>query len=172
MGAAVIELPPPGRWALGSEALPLAEVLLQLGGRQGLRTGWLGAEARFLSNLTILDNLRLLFQWREESEGIFAASLDEALATLGFNTPEWLRLRPDQLREPQLLRAGLLRVWLLRPEVLVLQPAALAQAGPDVTGQLVAAFAEARLLLLAEPAPDWPAWPLAGATSDAQEIPA
>lgn len=165
----MIELPLPGRWALGADSQPLAEALLVLARRQGLRTGWLGREARFLSNLSIVDNLRLLFHWREESESAFATGLEAALAALGFQSSEWLPLRPDQLREPQLLRAGLLRVWLLRPEVLVLRPETLVQAGPVLVERLLAEFADARLLLLGEPAPEWPVWP-AGHNHDSQEV--
>lgn len=154
----MIALPPVGRWALGSEAQPLAEALLQLAQREGLRTAWLGREASFLSNLDIQENLRLVFEWQRGSED-FDAALARALDVLGPGAANWLRRRPAQLREPELLRAALVRVFLLLPEVLVLAPAALAQAGPALAAQLVATFAPCRLLLLAEPAPDWPAWP-------------
>jgi ABC-type transport system involved in cytochrome c biogenesis ATPase subunit len=165
----VIALPPAGHWALGSEGQPLAEVLLLLAQRQGLRTAWLGREAGFLSNLSLLENLRLLFHWRDESEAAFTAGLARALAWLQVDDPDWLRQRPSQLREAQLLRASLLRLHLLQPAVLVLQPAALAQAGSVLADQLVATFAEARLLLLAEPTPDWPAWPLTDAPPAVEE---
>lgn len=155
MEPALSGLPPPGRWALGAEAQRLAEALLQAAQRQGLRTGWLAPEAGFLSNLSVAENLRLLHDWHHRDGASFAADLEQALARVSMPRPEWLQQRPAQLRARQLQQAGLLRVALLAPEVLVLHPASLAQAG----SQLVAAFAQARLLLLAEPAPDWPAWP-------------
>lgn len=159
MGA-VVTLPPPGRWALGAESQPLAEQLLQLAQRQGLRTGWLGREARFLSNLSLLENLRLLHTWQHDAAA-FEPALEQALAQLQLGRPDWLWQRPAKLRESTLLRAGLLRVFLLQPQVLVLQPAALAQSGA-LADQLVAAFTGARLLLLAEPTSDWPAWTPSG----------
>lgn len=166
----MIALPPVGRWALGSEGQPLAEALLELARREGLGTAWFGHEARFLSNLSVLENLRLLFQWRDEREAAFDTALAAALARLSFGAPDWLHLRPAQLRDPQFLRASLLRLHLLMPEVVVVQPALLAQAGPALTDQLVGTFARARLLLLADPAPEWPVWPAAPAPLAAEEI--
>lgn len=163
-------LPPPGRWALGREAQGLAEPLLLQAQRQGLRTAWLGQEATFLSNLSILENLRLLHEWQGGSAAAFAHSLREAAHCLQLERPEWLHQRPAQLREAQLLEAGLLRTMLVRPEVLVLQPEALQEAGPLLSARLVSAFTEARLLLLAEPSPDWPAWPQLEPATSPEEL--
>jgi hypothetical protein len=157
-------LPPPGRWALGDEAQRQAELLLQTAQQQGLRTAWLAPDARFLSNLNIIENLRVLHDWHERAAG-FEADLEAALERLGMvPPPAWLQQRPSSLRDRQLLLAGLLRVFLLAPDVVVLHPGSLAQAGAGLTARLVETFAEARLLLLGEADADWPAWP--GAVPD------
>lgn len=167
-----MELPPPGRWALGAEAQVFAEKLLLQAQRQGLRTGWLGAEAGFLSNLSVQENLRLLHEWHGADAAAFEPALREAQVLVSQFRPEWLQQRPAQLRDPQLLKASLLRIFLLRPQVLVLQPEALRQAGPVLADQLVAALTESRLLLLAEPASEWPAWPQSGPVAAVEEHPA
>lgn len=152
-------LPPPGRWALGSEAQPRAEALVLAAQQAGRRTGWLAAEAGFLSNLTVLENLRLLYDWqRGEGDG-FDAAVGRALAELGLGGPDWLLARPSQLAPAALGRARLLRLLVLRPDLVVLQPASLAEAGAVAAARLIAGLEGACLLLLAEPAPDWPAWP-------------
>lgn len=152
-------LPPPGRWALGADAQAAAEALVAQAQREGLRTGWLAPEAGFLSNLNIIENLRLAYDWLHHDGEHFDASLSRALGELQLGEPEWLGARPSQLGARPLLLARLLRLLLLRPALVVLHPASLAQAGPVLVDQLIAGLGGACLLLLAEPAPDWPAWP-------------
>lgn len=159
MGVAVSLLPPAGCWALGINARAQAEVLLAEAARQGLRTGWLGAEAGFLSNLSVQENLRLMHDWHATGIDSFAAGLQAALDVMQFQMPDWLYRRPSELLEIQLLHARVLRILLLRPDVLVLHPVTLAQAGELLTDSLVDVFAGARLLLLDEPSVNWPAWP-------------
>lgn len=151
-------LPSPGHWALGSDAQAAAEALVQAAQRAGLRTGWLAAEAGFLSNLNIGENLRLLHDWGLGDGEDFEAALARAAAQLDLDAGAWLPERPSQLRGGELLRARLLRLLLLRPDLVVLQPSQLTQAGP-LAAPFIAGLAGARLLLLADPAPDWPAWP-------------
>ena len=164
-------LPPPGRWALGSESQVLAEALVLQAQREGLGTAWLAPEAGFLSNLSMLENLRLVHDWSRGDGGRFEADLMEALARLGLSEPDWLQQRPSQVRSRQVLQAAFLRAVLVEPAVLVLHPDSLAEAGPLAT-QLIAAFAQARLLLLAEPGPDWPAWPQPEPAVAAEDPPA
>jgi hypothetical protein len=164
-------LPPPGRWALGSEARVLAETLVQLAQHAGLRTAWLAPEAGFLSNLDMQENLRLVHDWQGR-DAAFEEDLARALQLLGLTAPDWLLQRPVQLRARQLLQAACLRAALVAPALLVLHPDSLAEAGPALAGQLVAAFPDARLLLLAEPAPDWPAWPQPASVVVPEEHPA
>lgn len=152
-------LPPVGRWALGIGAREQAEGLLAEAAHQGLRTGWLGAEAGFLSNLSVQENLRFMHDWHASPDQGFAADLQAALEIMQLQMPDWLHQRPSELLETQLLRARVLRILLLLPEVLVLHPVTLAQADSVLTAPLLDAFADARLLLLAEPAVNWPAWP-------------
>lgn len=152
-------LPPGGRWALGADAQALAEALVAQAQRAGLRTGWLAAEAGFLSNLNIHENLHLFLDWVSGDGADFEARLARAAAQLGVEAEDWLHARPAHLRTGQLLKARLLRLLLLRPDVVVLQPALLAQAGPALADPFIAALAGSRLLLLAEPTPEWPAWP-------------
>lgn len=151
-------LPPPGPWALGPDAQAAAEALVQSAQRAGLRTGWLAPEACFLSNLNIEENLRLLHDWGLGDGAGFDAALARAAAVLAIDPGEWLAERPAHLRASVLLRARLLRLLLLRPDLVVLHPAQLTQAGP-LAAPFIAGLAGARLLLLADPAPDWPAWP-------------
>lgn len=152
-------LPAKGRWALGTAAQPLAEALLAVAVRQGLRIGWLGPEAGFLSNLSLQENLRLMHDWHETKTDAFAADLQAALDVMQLPMPDWLYQRPSQLLEEELLHARLLRVLLLRPEVLVLNPLILAQAGAVLRKQLVDVFSGASLYLLDQPSQNWPAWP-------------
>lgn len=154
-----MSLPPPGRWALGGESQALAEQLLAEARAQGLRTAWLGPEAGFLSNLSLQENLRLFHDWQSEPGRPFEAALQAALAALELSLPAWLLQRPSQLRSGQLLQASYLRVFLLRPAVVVLSPHGAGQGSAALHERLVSGFAEARLLLLAEAAADWPAWP-------------
>lgn len=160
-------LPPPGQWALGRDAAALAEALVARAQQAGLATGWLAAEAGLLSNLTVLENLRLPWDWQGRDGGRFEAAVERALAELGLGTPDWLLARPAQLPPAVLLRARLLRLLVLRPGLVVLHPASLAEAGPALADRFVAGLAGACLLLLAEPAPGWPAWPPAGADASA-----
>lgn len=159
MGAAVSTLPPPGHWALGADTQAHAELLVAQAQREGLRTGWLANEAGFLSNLNIIENLRLLHDWYSDDCAAFEAALEKAVAQLPAPAPDWLQARPSQLGAATLLRARCLRLLLLRPDLVVLHPASLAQAGAVLTDQLIAGLAGTRLLLLAEPAPGWAAWP-------------
>ncbi|MDI1301829.1 MAG: hypothetical protein PSX71_07995 [bacterium] len=163
------QLPPAGRWALGPEARALAEDLLALALHQGLHTGWLGAEAGFLSNLSVQENLRFMHDWQAGSSRSFGADLQAALDTMQWPVPDWLHQRPSELQDLQLLHARVLRVLLLRPDVLVLHPVTLAQAGALPTDALLDAFASARLLLLAEPSANWPAWPAPALLPDPTE---
>lgn len=158
-------LPPPGRWALGADAHAAAEVLLVQARREGLRTGWLAVEAGFLSNLNIHENLHLFLDWVSGDGHDFEAALARAAAQLGFDAGDWLQARPAHLRAGQLLKARLLRLLLLKPDLVVLQPALLAQAGPALADPFIAGLAGSRLLLLAEPTPEWPAWPPADAVA-------
>lgn len=167
MGTPVSTLPPPGRWALGADTQAHAELLVAQAQRDGLRTGWLANEAGFLSNLNIIENLRLLHDWYSDDGAAFEAALERAVAQLPAPAPDWLQARPSQLGAATLLHARCLRLLLLRPDLVVLHPACLAQAGGTLADQLIAGLAGARLLLLAEPAPDWPAWPSARPTGPA-----
>lgn len=152
-------LPPPGRWALGADAQALAEALVAQAQREGLRTGWLSAEAGFLSNLNILENLQLFHDWVSGDGGGFDTALARAAAQLSLDPGEWLHARPGHLRPGPLLRARLLRLLLLQPALVVLHPALLAQAGPALAEPFIAGLTGGRLLLLADATPDWPAWP-------------
>lgn len=152
-------LPPPGRWALGADAQAAAEALVAQAQREGLRTGWLSAEAGFLSNLNILENLQLFHDWVSGDGRGFDTALARASAQLSLDPGEWLHARPGHLRQGPLLRARLLRLLLLQPGLAVLHPALLAQAGPALAEPFIAGLAGARLLLLADATPDWPAWP-------------
>ncbi|MCC2636386.1 MAG: hypothetical protein K0Q68_105 [Moraxellaceae bacterium] len=167
MGPAVSTLPPPGHWALGADTQAHAERLVAQAQREGLRTGWLASEAGFLSNLNIIENLRLLHDWYSDDGAAFEVALSKAVAQLPVPATDWLQARPSQLGAATLLQARCLRLLLLRPDFVVLHPACLAQAGPGLADQLVAGLAGARLLLLAEPMPDWPAWPPARPTGPA-----
>lgn len=159
-------LPPPGPWALGPDAQAAAEALVQSAQRAGLRTGWLALEACFLSNLNIEENLRLLHDWGLGDGAGFDAALARAAAVLAIDPGEWLAERPAHLRASVLLRARLLRLLLLRPDLVVLHPAQLTQAGP-LAAPFIAGLAGARLLLLADASPEWPAWPPASTTTAA-----
>lgn len=163
-------LPPPGRWAVGVDGQALAEALVTQAQREGLRTGWLSAEAGFLSNLNIQENLHLFLDWVSGDGHEFEAALARASVQLGVDASEWLHARPAHLRAGQLLRARLLRLLLLRPGLVVLQPALLAQAGSTLADPFIAALAGSRLLLLAEPTPEWPAWPPAEAAATAAAV--
>lgn len=157
-------LPPPGRWALGPDAQADAEALVLAAQRAGLRTGWLSAEAGFLSNLNIEENLRLLHDWHPAAGETFEAALARAQAALGIDPADFLHARPAHLRAAVLLRARLLRLALLRPGLVVLSPALLAQANHLGTA-LLDALTGARLLLLGEASGEWPAWtPVANVT--------
>jgi hypothetical protein len=150
-------LPPPGRWALGSDAQAGAEALVLAAQRAGLRTGWLSAEAGFLSNLNIEENLRLLHDWHPATGESFGTALARAQAALGIDPADFLQARPAHLRAGVLLRARLLRLAVLRPGLVVLAPALLAQAG-HLGAALLDALTGARLLLLGEASGEWPAW--------------
>lgn len=168
MGFAVNSLPPVGHWALGPGARARAEDLLAEASRQGLRTGWLGAGAGFLSNLSVQENLRFMHDWHATGSR-FATDLQAALDHMQLQMPDWLHQRPSELLDTQLLHAYVLRIFLLRPEVLVLHPVTLAQAGAVLTDPLIGALAHARLLLLAEPSANWPAWPAHAILPDSGE---
>lgn len=153
------ELPPAGRWAIGADAKDYGERLLSTARSQGLRTAWLGAEAGFLSNLSVLENLRLMHDWHAASAQAFEADLLLALDVMELETPEWLQMRPSQLLDSQLIRARLLRVLMLQPEAVVLSPVTLALAGEAMTGRLLEQFDGVRIFLLDQPHANWPAWP-------------
>lgn len=153
-----VTLPPPGRWAIGTDAQH-AEQMLALARAQGLRTAWLGAEAGFLSNLSVLENLRLMHDWHHGHPEAFALDLLAAMDIMELDMPDWLQMRPSQLLDSQLVRARLLRVLLLRADVAVLSPIALGLAGDAVGTRLLAQFDGARIFLLGEAQPNWPAWP-------------
>lgn len=165
----MILLPPKGRWALGADAHKFAEALLAEAARKGLRTGWLSAEAGFLSNLSVQENLRFMYEWHGEAASNFAGDLQAALHDMCLQMPDWLHQRPADLLDSQLLCASVLRIFLLRTEVLVLHPVTMAQAGVVLTDPLIAAFTNARLLLLAEPSAQWLAWPAIANSQDATE---
>lgn len=157
--SAALVLPPQGQWAIGADARTTGEQLLALARTQGLRTAWLGPEAGFLSNLSVLENLRLMHDWHGARSAAFADDLEQALVLMQLQVPDWLMLRPSQLLDSQLVRARVLRVLLLNPDVIVLSPVTLGLAGEVLSAQLVARFAQARLFLLAEAQPNWPAMP-------------
>jgi hypothetical protein len=157
--ATALTLPPSGQWAIGSDARTTGEELLALARAQGLRTAWLGPEAGFLSNLSVLENLRLMHDWHGARSAAFADDLEQALAVMQLQVPDWLMSRPSQLLDTQLVRARVLRVLLLGPDAIVLSPVTLGLAGELLSGQLVARFAQARLFLLAEAQANWPALP-------------
>lgn len=163
MGGVAMKTPPVlpacGCWALGTEAQGQAEILLQRAQAQGLRTAWLGAEAGFLSNLSIMENLRLVHDWPLQMAQDFQHDLQQALRQMGEDSPAWLQARPAELLASQQLRAKLLRVLLLRPDVLVVSPHSLAQLGPARETCLLSALAGARILLLDAARSGWPAWP-------------
>lgn len=162
-------LPAKGRWALGADAQVFAEALLAEAAGRGLRTGWLSAEAGFLSNLSVQENLRFMYEWHGAAASDFASDLQAALHDMHLQMPDWLHQRPADLLDSQLVCARILRVFLLRTELLVVHPLMLAQAGAALTDRLVEAFAHARLLLLAEPSAQWPAWPARADFPDATE---
>lgn len=149
---------PAGQWALGTDAQERAEQLVAQAQREGLRTGWLSSQAGFLSNLTLLENLRLAYDWLNSDGSHFESSLHRALEELHLGDPEWLTARPAQLGARPLLQARLVRLLLLQPTLVVLDPASLAKAGPALTDQLITGLGGACLLLLADPTPEWPAW--------------
>ena len=152
-------LPPSGRWALGEDAQVLAELLLAEARRQNLRIAWLGAEAGFLSNLSVQENLRMMYEWDIYRAKNFSVDIQSALTCMNIGIPEWLRQRPSQLLDSQMHYARLLRVLLLRPDILVLDSQSLVHA-EEVLGQTLAElFPSARLLLLAEASPHWLVWP-------------
>ncbi|HET8730886.1 MAG TPA: hypothetical protein VFM34_07245 [Moraxellaceae bacterium] len=156
---------PAGRWALGADAQEQAEQLVAQAQHEGLRTGWLSSSAGFLSNLTILENLRLVYDWLSGDGVQFESLLRAVLAELRLGEPEWLTERPARLGTRPLLQARVVRLLLLRPALVVLDPASLAKAGPALADQLIAGLDGACLLLLADSSPEWPAWsPDSGAT--------
>lgn len=157
--SALPELPSAGRWAIGADAKAYGENLLAAARAQGLRTAWLGAEAGFLSNLSVLENLRLMHDWHAAHVRTFEADLLQALEVMELESPEWLQMRPSQLLDSQLIRARLLRVLLLRPEAVVLSPVTLGLAGEVLTERLLAQFDGVRIFLLDQPHSNWPAWP-------------
>ena len=167
--AAELMLPPPGRWALGPDAQAEAEALVLAAQRAGLRTGWLAAEAGFLSNLNIEENLRLLHDWQPAPGESFEGALARAEAALDLDAADFLHARPAHLRAAVLLRARLLRLALLRPGLVVLAPALLAQAN-HFAPALLEALAGARLLLLGEAAGEWPAWPPVANVGEASAV--
>lgn len=160
MASPVTTLPVPGQWALGAGAEQRAEALLEQARREGLRTGWLGPEAGFISNLDIQENLRLLHDWWQGDAAGFASHLEDALARMSLPAPAWLSLRPAQLTDSQLQQARFLRIFLLRPDVLALSPVVLSQAEPTLWEALQRALPESRFILLGDAVPGWPAWPL------------
>lgn len=159
MSASLPTLPPAGRWAIGADAQAYGEQLLASAQAQGLRTAWLGAEAGFLSNLSVLENLRLLHDWHRGHPDAFARDLLAALDIMELDMPDWLQMRPAQLLDSQLIRARLLRVLLHRADVAVLSPVTLGLAGDALSTRLLAQFDGARIFLLAEAQANWPAWP-------------
>lgn len=158
MSAALL-LPPAGRWAIGHEARSLGEQLLAQARAQGMRTAWLGAEAGFLSNLSVLENLRLMHDWHAADPLSFERDLLAALTIMALDIPDWLQMRPSQLLDTQLIRARVLRVLLLRPDAVVLSPVTLGLAGDVLSTRLLECFDEARVFLLDHEQPGWPAWP-------------
>lgn len=152
-------LPPPGRWAIGRDARSMGELLLAMARAQGLRTAWLGAEAGFLSNLSVLENLRLMHDWHAANALSFESDLLAALDIMALDTPDWLQMRPSQLLDTQLTTARFLRVLLLRADAVVLSPAALGLADAAITARLLERLAEARVFLLDQEQAGWPAWP-------------
>lgn len=154
-----LQLPASGRWAIGSDARQKGEQLLALARAQGLRTAWLGAEAGFLSNLSVLENLRLIHDWHDSHDQEFGPDLQGALDTMALAAADWLPLRPSQLPDSQLILARFLRVLLLRPDALVLSPLALEQAGDILSTHLLERFDKARIFLLDQSRANWPAWP-------------
>lgn len=154
------ELPPLGRWAIGADAKDYGGSLLESARAHGLRTAWLGAEAGFLSNLSVLENLRLMHDWHAAHAQTFEADLLLALDVMELDSPDWLHLRPSQLLDSQLVRARLLRVLLLRPEAVVLSPVTLGLAGDALSSRLLAQFDGVRIFLLDQPNSNWPAWPV------------
>ncbi len=158
MKTAEMALPAIGRWALGAGESSLAESMLEVARQQSLTTGWLGPEAGFVSNLDMLENLRLLHDWHVDVAASFDDHLQSALKELLLDKPAWLSLRPSQLVQSQLLQAALLRIRMLRPDVLVLSPVTLAQMGAGQTESLLLYLSRSRLLLLDAPQAGWPAW--------------
>lgn len=158
-------LPPPGRWALGPDRAQ-AEALLAAGRHAGLRTGWQGRNAGFVSNLSVLENLQLLLEWHACSEPL-ADAVARALALLELPAPDWLTQRPAALSDAQRRQARLLRLLVLRPEVLVIEAPSRGRTFDDSEARLLDALDGARLLLLGPALPDWPAWPdpASGATA-------
>ena len=153
------DFPPVGRWAIGADAKDYGEQLLGTAQAQGLRTAWLGPEAGFLSNLSVLENLRLMHDWHAVRAQRFESDFLRALEVMQLEAPDWLLMRPAQLQDSQLYCARLLRVLLLRPEVLVLSPVTLALAGEAMAERLLAQFDGVRIFLLDQPRGNWPAWP-------------
>lgn len=162
-------LPPPGQVALGVDGRDRAEALLAQARAQGLRTAWLGPEAGFVSNLSVMENLRLMHDWHGARPAAFEADLEAALGVMRLQMPDWLHLRPAQAGDAHLVRARLLRVLLLHPDVVVVNPLMLALAGDAMSERLLAALAHARLFLLADARTNWPAWPASDASSDPVE---
>ena len=158
-------LPPPGCWALGAGRQSQAEALLGLARARGLRTAWLGPEAGFVSNLSVVENFRLVHDWHGGGDSGFAQALQAALAALHMPPPEWLHARPAGLTDAQLAGARMLRAVLARPEVVVVHPAALAEAEEGAVAGLLAVLDGVCLLLLAGARANWPAWPPAGGVS-------
>ena len=162
-------LPPPGRYALGMDAQAGAEALLAQARTAGMRTAWLGPEAGFVSNLSVMENLRLMHDWHDADPAAFESDLAAALAIMHMPVPDWLHLRPAQAGDAHLVRARLLRVLLLTPDAVVVNPLVLALAGDAMSERLLAALAHARLFLLADPRANWPRWPAEDAPSDPAE---
>lgn len=145
-------LPAPGGWALGREAEAQAEALLLEARRLGLRTAWLGPEAGFVSNLSVLENLRLVHDWHA-GEQDFGTALQAALSAMDWHQPDWLLHRPAQLTEARQRQARLLRVWLMQPGALVVAAGAASDA---VLERLRGEWPHARFFLLDEASANWP----------------
>jgi ABC-type lipopolysaccharide export system ATPase subunit len=117
-----VSWPSAGQWAIGRDRR-VAEALLQAAQKRGLRTAWLGPEAGFLSNLNVLENLRLIYDWQYSSSPDFADELTRAQTMAGFQNAVWLTQRPAQLSAAQRHQARVLRFFLLKPDVCVLDTA-------------------------------------------------
>jgi len=151
-------LPTAGRWALGTIERDELESWLATMRDNGLRTAWLGAEAGFLSNLSLYENLELFHDWQGRP-GPFAQDVQHALALMTLAPAGWLQARPSQLTQTELQDARLLRLVLLAPDIAIIDPS---DAGrllklPDAV--FATALPYSCLLLRGPASVDWPVLP-------------